>query len=120
MNRTIGSPWSNAAMTDSLREQWRRFASRPAGRRFQMRWRARRAKPAGLARRLFLIGLGVVLLVIGTAMLVLPGPGLLVILIGTALIAEESLVVARLVDRVDFAIARLVKRWRARRAARRS
>ena len=105
-------------MTESLREQWRRFVARPAGRRFQMRWRARRAKPAGVARKLFLMGLGVVLLVLGTAMLVLPGPGLLVIVVGVALIAEESLFVARLVDRADLALARLLKRWRARRAAR--
>ena len=81
-----------------------------------MRWRARREKPAGFARKLFLMGLGAVLVVLGAVMLVLPGPGLLVLLIGTALIAEESLFVARLVDRVDLAFARGLQRWRARRA----
>ncbi len=120
MDRTIGRPWPSPSMTETLREQWRRFASRPAGRRFQMRWRARREKPAGFARKLFLMGLGAVLVVLGAVMLVLPGPGLLVLLIGTALIAEESLFVARLVDRVDLAFARGLQRWRARRAAKRA
>lgn len=107
-------------MTISLREQWRRFAARPAGRRFQMRWRANREKPSGLARKLLLIGAGIGLLIVGIAMLVLPGPGILVMIIGAALIAQESLFAARLLDRADQWIARVVQRWRARRAARTS
>ena len=104
-------------MTESLREQWRRFAALPSGRRFQLRYRQHREKSAGLARKVVLMTLGTGLLVVGTMMLVLPGPGLLVMLIGAALIAEGSLVASRLLDRIDLWIARRVKRWRERRAA---
>ncbi len=105
-------------MSPSLREHWRHFSARPAGRRFQMRWRANREKPAGLARKLLLMGLGSLLLLAGTAMLVLPGPGVLVMIIGAALIAQESLFAARLLDRLDQWLARMFQRWRARRASR--
>ncbi|HNR91446.1 MAG TPA: PGPGW domain-containing protein [Dokdonella sp.] len=104
-------------MFPSLKQQWHGFTSRPAGRRFQMRWRAQRERPRGLLRKLVLIGLGVALLLAGTAMLVLPGPGVLVMIIGAALIGEESLFVARGLDRADVWIARALQRWRARRAA---
>lgn len=43
-------------------------------------------------------------------MLVLPGPGLLLILLGAALIAEESLVAARMLGRIDLAISRRTRR----------
>jgi hypothetical protein len=45
-------------------------------------------------------------------MLVLPGPGLLVGFAGAALIAGESKVAARLLDRVDLYVARALARWR--------
>ena len=105
-------------MTHSLREQWRRFASRPAGRRFQMRYRARREKPAGRTRKVVIIGLGAVLMLVGAIMLVLPGPGALVLIAGAALVGEESLVAARVLDRCDLWIARRIRRFQAWRAAR--
>lgn len=105
-------------MTQTLSEQWRRFTARPAGRRFQMRYRARREKPAGRVRKIVVIGLGVVLMVIGAIMLVLPGPGALVLIAGAALIGEESLVAARILDRCDLWIARRIHRFKAWRAAR--
>lgn len=107
-------------MGESLRDQWKRFAALPTGRRFQSRNRLRREKPSDLWRKILLIGLGCVLLVIGTAMLVLPGPGLLVMIIGAVLIAEESVLAARLLDRCDIWVARRVIRWRQYRAARKS
>lgn len=107
-------------MGESLRDQWKRFAALPTGRRFQSRNRLRRETPSDLWRKVFLLSLGIVLLVLGTAMLVLPGPGLLVMIIGAALIAEESVVAARILDRGDIWIARRIMRWRQYRAARKS
>ena len=52
----------------------------------------------------------------GIVMIVLPGPGMLAIILGAALIAEESLFAARVLDRFDLWVTGLYKRWRARRA----
>lgn len=103
-------------MTESLRDQWRRFAALPSGQRFQQRYRQHREKPAGMLRKIIIIAAGLVLVVLGLAMLVLPGPGVLAIVMGAALIAEESLVAARVLDRIDLWISRRIARWRERRA----
>jgi len=103
-------------MTESLRDQWQRFAALPSGQRFKQRYRKQREKPAGMLRKVVIIAVGLALVVIGLAMLVLPGPGLLVIIMGAALIAEESLVAARALDRIDLWISRRIARWRERRA----
>jgi len=107
-------------MSESLNDQWKHFADMRSGRRFQNRNRARRARKSGLARKLLIMGLGFVLVLAGIAMLALPGPGILTILIGAALIAEESMVAARWLDRADLWITRRVLAWRQRRAARKS
>ncbi|MGH8173247.1 MAG: PGPGW domain-containing protein [Rhodanobacteraceae bacterium] len=98
-------------MFEGLRKQWRVFRADPAGERFQRRYRRNKAR-AGLVRKFAIIGGGLALVVIGIALLVLPGPGLLLMLLGAGLIAEESQVAARLLDRMDLA----VQRFRARRA----
>ena len=54
----------------------------------------------------------------GVVMLVMPGPGLLAMILGAALIAEESLIAARLLDRLDRFFTRQYARWRAYRASR--
>ena len=107
-------------MPISLSDQWKQFVALPSGRRFASRNRQRRMRPTGLARKILVIGAGCILLVIGAAMLVLPGPGILVMVIGGALIAEESLIAARFLDRCDIWIARRILRWRQRRAARKA
>jgi len=107
-------------MTESLREQWRHFVARPSGRRFQMRYRQRRETPSGTWRKILLMGLGTGFVLLGIVMLVLPGPGLLAIIIGAALIAQESLVASRVLDRIDLWLARLLQRWRASKHARRN
>jgi hypothetical protein len=63
-------------------------------------------------RTVLAIGFGLLLLALGLVMLVLPGPGLLVGFAGAALIAGESKVAARLLDRVDLYVARALARWR--------
>ena len=81
-----------------------------------MRYRQRREKPSGTWRKIVLMALGTGLILLGIAMLVLPGPGLLAILIGAALIAQQSLVASRVLDRIDLCVARLLQRWRRWRA----
>ncbi|HEX7916100.1 PGPGW domain-containing protein, partial [Rudaea sp.] len=55
---------------------------------------------------------------VGVVMLVTPGPGLLVMAVGAALVAGESLLVARLLDRLDFHASAYWARWRTRRSQR--
>ena len=104
-------------MSASVKRQWKHFVSMPSGRRFQTRHRLRRAQGGGLARKVLISGVGVLIVLAGIAMIVLPGPGMLAILIGAALIAEESLLAARVLDRIDLWATGLYKRWRARRAS---
>lgn len=67
-------------------------------------------------RTVIMVGVGLLLFAAGLAMLVLPGPGVLVATIGAAMIAGESLLVARWLDRADFCLSRLWLRWKQRRA----
>lgn len=105
-------------MTVSVKKQWKHFVAVPSGRRFQMRHRLQRSKTGGVLRKILITGLGGLLMLAGGAMLVLPGPGLLTIVIGAAVIAEESLVAARALDRLDLYLNGWLERWRAWRAAR--
>lgn len=91
----------------------RTFMTVPSGQRFRAHYERMRSKP-GMMRTALAIGGGLVLIALGIIMLVTPGPGLIVAAIGAALIAGESLVAARILDRIDLAATRLWARWRAR------
>ncbi len=69
-------------------------------------------------RKTLISGLGGLIMIAGAAMLVLPGPGLLALVIGAALVAEESLFAARMLDRLDRWGTRRYRAWRTRTAAR--
>lgn len=99
-------------MFEALQRHWRAFRDEPAGARFQRRYRRRAARPSSWLRRLCVMLIAAGLIALGLVMLVLPGPGLLALLAGAGLIAEESLLVARLLDRIDLAVSRRIARWR--------
>lgn len=105
-------------MTVSIRRQWQHFMATPSGQRFQTRHRMRRAQGAGLSKKILITLLGLVVIIAGIAMLVLPGPGILAIVAGAALIAEESLLAARVLDRLDVWVTRHYEAWRKRRSDR--
>ena len=98
-------------MFGALKRRIRRFMTAPSGSRFRAHYERMKTRPS-LMRTLIAIGVGLVLLAAGLVMLVLPGPGLLVGTIGAALIAGESLLVARVLDRVDVWVTGMWKRWR--------
>lgn len=104
-------------MSVSLRRQWEHFSASPTGRRFEARYRLRRANRSGMVGKVLICSLGALIMLAGVAMLVLPGPGILALILGAALIAEESLVAARLLDRLDVWGSGKLKAWRARRTA---
>lgn len=101
-------------MFNGLREHFRGFLASRSGTRFRRHHRRRQVRPH-LLHTILAVGGGLLLIVAGIVMLVLPGPGLLVMVIGAALIAGESLLVARLLDRVDFWASVHYRRWRRRR-----
>jgi hypothetical protein len=98
-------------MFDSLKRRARRFMTAPSGARFRA-YHTRLKQRPNLMRTLLAIGCGLILLALGLVMIVLPGPGLLVAAIGAALIAGESLTVARFLDRVDLGATQVWQRWR--------
>lgn len=98
-------------MFDALKRRWRRLSTVRSGARFRAHHRDLQQRPS-VMRALLVIGCGLLLLAAGLVMLVLPGPGLLVAVIGAALIAGESQVVARLLDRIDLYATRIWRRWR--------
>jgi hypothetical protein len=101
-------------MFAALKRRMRRFAAAPSGTRFRAHYeRVKKAHPSAL-RTMLAIGVGMILLAAGLAMLVLPGPGILVGTIGAALLAGESLFMARLLDRIDLWLTGLWHRWRRR------
>jgi hypothetical protein len=96
----------------SLKRRVWRFMTAPSGTRFRA-YHERLAQRPNLMRTLLAVGCGMILVALGMIMLVLPGPGLLVAAIGAALIAGESMWVARLLDRIDSGVTRIWRRWRA-------
>jgi hypothetical protein len=98
----------------ALKQRMRRFMAAPSGARFRTYHERLRQRPS-VMRTLIAVGLGLILLALGLVMLVLPGPGLLVATIGAALIAGESLIVARALDRIDAWATGVWRRWRSRK-----
>jgi hypothetical protein len=85
------------------------LAQSQPGRRFEERyWRKRNAAHRGLKRVVWIAG-GVLVLVLGLSFSVLPGPGILFLLAGFAMLAQESLAMARALDRLELAGRRLLQ-----------
>lgn len=99
-------------MLETLRREWRTFRSERVGTRFQRIHRRRAARPSSRPMRIAVMLAGAILVVVGLVMIMLPGPGLLTMLVGVALIAGESLTVARLFDRANLALERRLARMR--------
>jgi hypothetical protein len=95
-------------MFRKLKTQWRELRAAPPGRRFRQRYERRAAERKTPAARIVWSALAVILILAGIVALPLPGPGTLVIAAGLALLAQESLTVARFCDRVELAIRKRV------------
>ena len=95
-------------MFRKLKEQWHQLRNAPAGKRFRLRYERRARERKTWWTRILWSGLAVVLIAAGIVALPLPGPGTVVIALGLALLAQESLVVARFCDRAELAIRKLL------------
>lgn len=79
--------------------------------------REKEGGPASTMRRIFLLCVGLASTAVGVFFLFVPGPGSIMLVFGIALIAGQSLLVARCVDRLELLLRptflRLRSRWRA-------
>ena len=97
-------------MSRKLKDQWHQLRKAPAGKRFRLRYEHRARERKTLWTRILWSGLAAVLIAAGIVALPLPGPGTVVIALGLALLAQESLVVARFCDRAELAIRKLLRK----------
>jgi hypothetical protein len=88
------------------------LAQSSPGRRFQERYRRKSRTERGRMARGAVILAGIALTLVGIFFLAVPGPGIPILANGLALIAQESAVTARLLDRTELRIRRW---WRRRR-----
>ena len=92
-----------------LTRQWRAMVEAKPGKRFQARYEQRRQMRASVLWTPLYLILGSALFVLGLTMMVAPGPGLIVLFMGAALIGQESLVVARALDRTEVGLRRMAQ-----------
>lgn len=86
-------------MLDHLRQLWKDFKSARPGERFQnIHKKSQKQKRGPIDRRWALMILGVLLTLVGLFFLVAPGPGFIFLAPGLALLAAESLTLARWLD----------------------
>ena len=81
-----------------LRKQWRDLRKATPGRRFQNRYYGRKKRRYNPFSKLLYVVLGTLLTIAGIVLLPAPGPGFIVIFVGAAMLAQESLLVARACD----------------------
>lgn len=95
----------------SLQSHWQQLKEAEPGQRFhdfyERRKREREAEHPW--RRFLWAGLGILLALGGIVLLGMPGPGLLVMAMGLALLASESEVLARGLDRLELFLRELSK-----------
>jgi hypothetical protein len=95
-------------MLDELKKHWRTFRDAKPGKRFEKLHDARSDSPPPIV----FYAAGTVLLAGGVVLLFIPGPGLLLIAFGAALIARQSLWLAKRLDRLELVLRRLARKAR--------
>ena len=101
------------SLIERLKQGWRELRRGEPGRRFRSRHeRKRRSGRSGAVRKWSVIIGGLVVVLAGIVLLPLPGPGMLVVAFGALLMAEESLLTAKALDRLELRARALVARVR--------
>lgn len=103
-------------MISRWKQQWRALRESRPGERFEDRYRAANRKRDGgsLGGHIVRVGLAVALFAIGVVLVVIPGPAVLFFALAGALMATESLWVARALDWTELkvrAMLRFAGRW---------
>ena len=95
-------------MVSTLKQQWVVLARSAPGKRFQDRYQRRSEQRGNTFVRVLYLAIGIALFALGLVLLIAPGPGFLVIFVGGALIAEESLLFAKGLDRAELRLRALL------------
>ena len=107
----------SSTLMGRIRQHSREFEISRPGRRFIERYE-RRQRSGRNTRKVLKIAIGCLLLLLGILLLGMPGPGLLVLLLGAGLVAEQSYVAARALDKAEVRTRRLgasaLRLWRRR------
>ena len=85
-------------MWEKFKQTWRRFEAGNLGQRFQQEFRRRHSAGRSPIQKALLIVGGLLLMAAGFLLLFIPGPGLVFLFVGGFLIAQQSLVAARVLD----------------------
>ena len=103
-------------MLETIKCSWQRFKADPPGKRFQLQFKRRHEVARTPLQKALVLGGGVLLTAVGILLFFLPGPGVLFVLLGAALIAQQSLTVARALDWTEIRLRKLLTRsfgaWR--------
>ena len=104
-------------MIKHLKQSWQRFKRGLPGRRFQQQFRLRQRLRSGAARKALFMATGILIVAAGIFFLFVPGPGIIILLIGAVLIAQQSSLAARALDRIEIRLRKFIKQniYRARR-----
>ena len=106
-------------MFNGLKQEWQQLKRGRPGQRFESQFDRNRKEAATRFGRVVRIVAGILLIPVGIFFLAFPGPGLVVIAIGLILIARESRMMARALDRSEMRARRTWEgvQQRRRRAA---
>ena len=98
-------------MLHALKEHWNDLKHGKPGKRFQDHYNKYHDESGGhFGRKALFIGLGALIVAAGIFFLPAPGPGFLIIFLGGGLMAQESLVAARVLDWCELRV-RAVAQW---------
>lgn len=100
-------------MWEKSKKTWRRLKANNPGQRFQQEFRRRHSAGRSPIQKALLIVGGLLLMAAGFLLLFIPGPGLVFLFVGGFLIAQQSLVAARVLDWSETRLRKLVA-WSAR------
>ena len=87
---------------------WQTIKKHPPGKRFELLFRHRRQSRPGLIKKIIFIGGGIFFLISGIVFLPTPIPGIILLFIGCSLIAQESLIAARILDLLEIRVRNMV------------
>ena len=86
---------------------WEKLKEYPAGKRFELLFHHRRNLQSGVIKRILFLSGGFFLIITGFITLPTPVPGILLLMIGASLLAQESLIAARVLDWIELRILSL-------------
>lgn len=99
-------------MLEKFEQNWQEFREDAPGERFQKRFERRHQSRPNPFQKILFMGGGILVMAAGLFFLPAPGPGTVILLIGAALVAQESLTAARLLDRAEVFARKIADRSR--------